>query len=46
MRIKLFKLFEGRSFELTEQDFIDLLNKNCKDFIKNPTILQRIKSYS
>lgn len=43
MRIKLFKLFEGRSFELTEQDFIDLLNKNCKDFIKNPTILQRNK---
>ncbi len=44
MRIKLFKLFEGRSSELTEQDFVDLLNNNCKDFIKNPTILQRNKN--
>ena len=43
MSIKLFKMFESRAYELTEEDFVDLLNKNCKDFIKAPKLLQRNK---
>jgi len=43
MSIKLFKMFESRAYELTEKDFVDLLNKNCKDFMKNPKLLQRNK---
>ena len=37
-------MFESRAYELTEEDFVDLLNKNCKDFIKVPKLLQRNKS--
>jgi hypothetical protein len=36
-------MFEGRTFELSEKDFVDMLNKNCKDFLSNPTLLQRNK---
>lgn len=36
-------MFEGRTFELSEKDFADMLNKNCKDFLNNPTLLQRNK---
>lgn len=36
-------MFESRAYELTEEDFVDLLNKNCKDFIKKPKLLQRNK---
>lgn len=36
-------MFESRAYELTEEDFINLLNENCKDFVKTPMLLQRNK---
>lgn len=41
--IKLFKIFETRTAGLSEDEFIKLLNENCKDFINNPVLLQRSK---
>lgn len=41
--IKLFKIFESRSANLSEDEFIELLNQNCKDYIDNPKILIRNK---
>lgn len=41
--IKMFKLFETRSADLSEVEFKKLLFENCKDFINNPKLLQRNK---
>lgn len=41
--IKHFKLFESRTSELSEQEFFKILKDNCKEFIKNPKLLQRDK---
>lgn len=43
MIIKSFKIFESRSTELSEDEFRKILKSECKDFIKNPMILQRSK---
>lgn len=42
--IKLFKLFETRTAGLSEEEFRELLQKNCRDYIDNPKLLQRNKS--
>jgi hypothetical protein len=41
--IKYFKLFESRTSELSEQEFFKILRDNCKEFIKDPKLLQRAK---
>jgi hypothetical protein len=43
MIIKYFKLFETRTTELSDSEFRDILNTNCKEFINNPMLLQRSK---
>jgi hypothetical protein len=43
MIIKLFKLFESRSSEISDEEFRKILKDNCKDFLKNPIFLQRSK---
>ena len=43
MRLKLFKMFESRTSELTESEFRKILHEKCKDFVKNPKLLQRSK---
>lgn len=43
---KHFKLFEStRTTELELDEFIKIVNDNCKDFIKSPFLIQRSKSY-
>lgn len=43
MRIKTFKLFESRTSELSKSEFKKILHENCKEFVKNPKLLQRSK---
>jgi hypothetical protein len=43
MIIKLFKLFESRTSEITDDEFRNIMKSDCKDFIKNPCLLQRTK---
>jgi len=44
MRLKLFKMFESRTSELTESEFRKILHEKCKDFVKSPKLLQRSKT--
>ena len=44
MRLKLFKMFESRTSELSKEEFIRILQDKCKDYIKTPKLLQRSKS--
>lgn len=44
MRFQLFKMFESRTSELTEEEFRKILHEKCKDFVKAPKLLQRSKS--
>jgi len=37
-------MFESRTSELSETEFRKILNEKCKDFTKNPKLLQRSKS--
>ena len=46
MIIKSFKIFESRSTELSKDEFKKIMKSECKDFIKNPMILQRSKTKS
>jgi len=43
-RIQYFKLFESRTAELTEEEFLNLVKTKCRDFVSKPKYLQRIKS--
>ena len=38
-----YKLFESRSAELSEVEFIKILHEKCKEFINSPKLLQRTK---
>ncbi len=42
--IQYFKLFESRTAELLEEEFLNLVKTKCRDFIKTPKYLQRMKS--
>jgi hypothetical protein len=42
--IKYFKLFESRTAEITDEEFVRLVKENCQDFLVNPKYLQRMKS--
>ncbi len=42
--IKYFKLFESRTAEITDEEFVRLVKENCQDFLANPKYLQRMKS--
>lgn len=44
MRFQLFKMFESRTSELSEDEFRKILHEKCKDFVKAPKLLQRSKS--
>lgn len=44
MRFQLFKMFESRTSELTEEEFRKILHTKCKDFVKSPKLLQRSKT--
>ena len=44
MRFQLFKMFESRTSELTEEEFRKILHTKCKDFVKSPKLLQRSKN--
>ena len=41
--IKYFKLFESRTAEITDEEFVRLVKENCQDFLANPKYLQRMK---
>jgi len=41
--IKYFKLFESRTAEITDEEFVKLVKENCQDFLANPKYLQRMK---
>lgn len=43
MIIKYFKLFESRSSELSESEFLNILNQNCKNFKSDPFPITRSK---
>ena len=43
MIIKYFKLFESRSSELSESEFLNILNENCKNFKSDPFPITRSK---
>jgi hypothetical protein len=42
--IKYFKLFESRTAEITDEEFVMLVKDNCKNYLANPKYLQRMKS--
>ena len=42
-KIQYFKLFESRTAQLSENEFINLAKTKCKDFLASPKYLQRIK---
>lgn len=44
MRFQLFKMFESRTSELSEAEFRKILHEKCKDFVKDPKLLQRSKT--
>lgn len=44
MRFQLFKMFESRTSELTEEEFRKILHTKCRDFVKSPKLLQRSKT--
>ena len=44
MRFQLFKMFESRTSELSEDEFRKILHEKCKDFVRAPKILQRSKN--
>jgi hypothetical protein len=44
MRFQLFKMFESRTSELSEEEFRKILHEKCKDFVKSPKLLQRSKT--
>jgi hypothetical protein len=44
MRFQLFKMFESRTSELSEDEFRKILHTKCKDFVKSPKLLQRSKT--
>jgi len=44
MRFQLFKMFESRTSELSEDEFRKILHEKCKDFVKAPKLLQRSKT--
>ena len=41
--VKYFKLFESRTAEITDEEFVRLVKENCQDFLANPKYLQRMK---
>jgi len=41
--IKYFKLFESRTAEITDKEFVMLVKDNCKEYLANPKYLQRMK---
>lgn len=44
MRFQLFKMFESRTSELSEDEFRKILHEKCKDFVRAPKLLQRSKN--
>lgn len=43
-KIQYFKLFESRTAELSDEEFLNLVKTKCRDFINNPKYLQRLKT--
>lgn len=41
--VKYFKLFESRTAEITDKEFVMLVKDNCKDYLANPKYMQRMK---
>ena len=41
--VKSFKLFESRTAEITDKEFVWLVKDNCKDYLANPKYMQRMK---
>ena len=41
--VKIFKLFESRTAEITDKEFVMLVKENCKDYLANPKYMQRMK---
>jgi hypothetical protein len=41
--VKYFKLFESRTAEITDKEFVMLVKDNCKEYLANPKYLQRMK---
>jgi len=41
--VKYFKLFESRTAEITDKEFVMLVKDNCKEYLSNPKYLQRMK---
>ena len=41
--VKHFKLFESRTAEITDKEFIMLVKDNCKEYLANPKYMQRMK---
>jgi len=42
-RIKSFRLFESRTSQITDAEFVMLVKENCKDYLANPKYMQRMK---
>ena len=41
--VKYFKLFESRTAQITDAEFVMLVKDNCKDYLANPKYMQRMK---
>ena len=41
--VKYFKLFESRTAQITDKEFVMLVKDNCKDYLANPKYMQRMK---
>jgi len=41
--VKYFKLFESRTAEITDKEFVMLVKDNCKEYLANPKYMQRMK---
>ena len=41
--VKYFKLFESRTAQITDKEFVMLVKDNCKEYLANPKYMQRMK---
>lgn len=41
--VKYFKLFESRTAQITDAEFVMLVKDNCKEYLANPKYMQRMK---
>ena len=41
--VKSFKLFESRTAQITDTEFVMLVKDNCKNYLTNPKYMQRMK---